>query len=101
MNDKKQHPSFAKSIGFAMRGLFAAVKGERNFRIQLCAFAAVVALGFLLRLTALEWVAVLVCSAMVLGAELFNTAIETVVDLVRTSTSLRERRRMFPPPRSG
>ena len=29
-----------------------------------------------------EWVAVLVCSAMVLGAELFNTAIEAVVDLV-------------------
>ena len=82
MNDKKQHPSFAKSVGFAMRGLFAAAKGERNFRVQLCAFAAVVALGFLLRLTALEWVAALVCSAMVLGAELFNTAIETVVDLV-------------------
>ncbi len=82
MDDKKQHPSFAKSVGFAMRGLLAAAKGERNFRIQLCAFAAVVALGFLLRLTALEWVAVLVCSAMVLGAELFNTAIETVVDLV-------------------
>ena len=82
MSDKKQHPSFAKSIGFAMRGLLAAAKGERNFRIQLCALAAVVAVGFLLRLTALEWVAVLVCSAMVLGAELFNTAIETVVDLV-------------------
>lgn len=82
MNDKKQHPSFVKSVGFAMRGLFAAAKGERNFRMQLCVFAAVVALGFLLRLTALEWVAVLVCSAMVLGAELFNTAIETVVDLV-------------------
>ena len=82
MNDKKQHPSFAKSVGFAMRGLFAAAKGERNFRVQLCAFAAVVTLGFLLRLTALEWCAVLVCSAMVLGAELFNTAIEAVVDLV-------------------
>ena len=82
MDDKKQHPSFAKSVGFAMRGLFVAVKGERNFRMQLCAFVAVVVVGFLLHLTALEWVAVLVCSAMVLGAELFNTAIETVVDLV-------------------
>ena len=82
MSDKKQHPSFAKSVGFAMRGLLAVVKGERHFRIQLCVFAAVVALGFLLRLTVLEWVAVLMCSAMVLGAELFNTAIETVVDLV-------------------
>ena len=82
MDDKKQHSSFAKSIRFAMRGLLAAVKGERNFRIQLCAFAVVVALGFFLRLTTLEWVAVLVCSAMVLGAELFNTAIEAVVDLV-------------------
>ena len=58
MDDKKQHSSFAKSIRFAMRGLLAAVKGERNFRMQLCAFVAVVALGFLLHLTALEWVAV-------------------------------------------
>ncbi len=82
MSDKKQHPSFAKSVGFAVRGLLAAAKDERNFRVQLCAFAAVVALGFLLHLTAPEWIAVLLCSAMVLGAELFNTAIETVVDLV-------------------
>ena len=82
MSDKKRHPSFAKSVGFAVRGLIAAAKGERNFRIQLCAFAAVAALGVLLRLTVLEWVAVLVCSAMVLGAELMNTAIEAVVDLV-------------------
>ena len=82
MSDKKRHPSFAKSVGFAVRGLLAAAKGERNFRIQLCAFAAVVTLGVLLRLTALEWVAVLVCSAMVLGAELMNTAVEAVVDLV-------------------
>ena len=59
MSDKKQHPSFAKSVGFAVRGLLAAAKGERNFRIQLCAFAAVVALGFLLHLTAPEWIAVL------------------------------------------
>ena len=81
-SNKKRHPSFAKSVGFAMRGLLAAARGERNFRFHLCAFAAVVALAFLLRLTALEWIAVLVCSAVVLGAELFNTAIETVVDLV-------------------
>ena len=65
MDDKKQHPSFAKSVGFAVRGLLAAAKGERNFRIQLCAFVAVVAHGFLLRLTAIEWAAVLMCSACV------------------------------------
>ena len=82
LRDKKRHPPFVKSVGFVMRGLLAAAKSERNFRIHLCAFAAVVALGFLLHLTALEWVLVLVCSAMVLGAELFNTSIETAVDLV-------------------
>ena len=82
MNDKKQHPSFAKSVGFAMRGLLTAARSERSFRIQLFSFAVVVAFGVLLRLTTLEWVAVLVCSAMVLGAELVNTAVETVVDLV-------------------
>ena len=82
MKKDESHMSFAKSVGFAVRGLLVAVKGERNLRIHLFMFASAVVLGFLLRLTALEWVAVLVCSAMVFGAELVNTAIETTVDLV-------------------
>ena len=78
----KPHPTLLKSFGHATRGILAALRTERNIRVQLAAAAAAVTLGFLLRLTVMEWAAVLLCCAMVLGAELMNTAVETVVDLV-------------------
>ena len=38
--------------------------------------------GLALDIRPLEWVAVLLCMGLVIGAELFNTAIERLVDLV-------------------
>ena len=42
----------------------------------------VVVAGLALDIRPLEWVAVLLCMGLVIGAELFNTAIERLVDLV-------------------
>lgn len=55
---------------------------ERNFKIELCfAFIAFI-LGFLLSISTHEWLAVIICIAVVLGGEAFNSAVESVVDLV-------------------
>lgn len=55
---------------------------ERNFKIELCfAFIALI-LGFLLSISTHEWLAVIICIAVVLGGEAFNSAVESVVDLV-------------------
>ena len=42
----------------------------------------VIAAGILLRINKYEWIICVICFAIVISGELFNTAIETVVDIV-------------------
>lgn len=76
------HPSLKRSFLFAMQGFRTAIATERNIRIMLGGGALAVALGLALRLDLVSWAIVMVCCGVVLSAELVNTAIETVVDLV-------------------
>jgi len=75
-------PTRAASFGFAFRGVRALLAAEPNARIHLLAAAAAVALGAVLRITPLEWCAVALAIALVWMAEAFNTAVETICDLL-------------------
>ncbi len=79
---KSDHPGFRKSFLFAIQGFRTAVTTERNIKVMLAAGALAVAAGLVVGLDPLSWAVVLLCCAVVIMAELFNTAIETVVDLV-------------------
>ena len=79
---KENHPSFRKSFGFAFQGLRFAVTSERNIKVMLAGFVLAVVAGLVIGLDAVRWGIVLLCCGVVLCAELLNTAIETVVDLV-------------------
>lgn len=77
--------SLAKSFGYAFRGLWRCILGERNMRIHL-------SVGFFLLLfspfyafSPLESALVFLTIGGVLAAEVFNTAIETLVDMVSPS----------------
>ena len=70
-----------KSFVYAFAGIASAVCGERNMRIHLVAAFAAVSLGTWLGLSAGEWVAVVICCALVMSLECLNTAIEAAVDL--------------------
>lgn len=76
------HPSLWRSFRFAMQGFRTAVRTERNIRIMLAGGVLAVTLGLVLKLDLASWAIVMVCCGVVLAAELINTAIETVVDLV-------------------
>ena len=76
------HPSFKKSFGFALQGFRFAVTTERNIKVMLGGAAFAVAMGLVLRIDLVSWAIVFLCIGCVLAAELLNTAIETVVDLV-------------------
>ena len=76
------HPGFRKSFLFAIQGFRTAVTTERNIKVMLCVGALAVVAGLILQLDLLSWAIVLLCCGVVIMAELFNTAIETVVDLV-------------------
>ncbi|MEE8808599.1 MAG: diacylglycerol kinase family protein [Lactimicrobium sp.] len=58
--------------------------GHRSVRIQyelaLCAFIA----GWIMKLSAEEWVAVIICIGMVITAEMLNTCIEKICDMYST-----------------
>ncbi|MES2691589.1 MAG: diacylglycerol kinase family protein [Bacteroidota bacterium] len=71
-----------KSFGYAIKGVISAFKSEKHLQFHLLAAAAVTALGFWLKLNTIEWSIIIICIAMVFVAELFNTAIEKLVDLV-------------------
>jgi undecaprenol kinase/diacylglycerol kinase (ATP) len=71
-----------KSFGYAFKGFWFATKTQLNFRIHLVATVVVTALGFYLKLQQNEWLWISLAITMVLTAELFNTAIETLTDRV-------------------
>lgn len=81
MKQDGKRATLLASFRCATHGLIEAVRSERNVRIHLGFVALVVIAGAGLGLRAWEWCAVLICCALVLGAELLNTAIESVVDL--------------------
>ena len=79
---KSDHPGFRKSFLFAIQGFRTAVVTERNIKVMLAVGALAVAAGLVIGLDLVSWAVILLCCAVVIMAELFNTAIETVVDLV-------------------
>ena len=76
------HPSFRKSFLFAIQGFRTAVRTERNIKVMIGGGVAAIVAGFVVGLYPLSWAIVLVCCGVVISAELLNTAVETVVDLV-------------------
>ncbi len=63
-------------VRWAVRGVWWAVRTESNFAIHLAAAVAVIVAAALLRASLIEWCVLVVCIAIVLAAELFNTALE-------------------------
>ena len=69
-----------KSFYCAFQGLWVALKTERNLKIDLTGAVLAAAAGIYLGLTAVEWGLVIFSIGFVLGAELFNTALEHLCD---------------------
>lgn len=65
----------------ALAGVAYGFRSQRNLWVHVTATAAALALALALRLAAVEVALILFVSAVVLAAELLNTAIERAVDL--------------------
>jgi len=76
------HHALLESFGFAINGLKLATKYNRNIRIHFVIALIVIILSFLLRLSLSEIAIIIMIVVLVLSAEMINTAIEEVVDLV-------------------
>lgn len=70
------------SFKYAGTGIFTSLKKEKNMKIHFIAMLVVTVLGIVLKISSFEWIACVILFAGVIGSEMFNTAIETVVDMV-------------------
>ncbi len=73
---------FIRGFGYALNGIWHAAATQLNFRVHLVAALVAVYAGYALHISKDEWLWIILCIALVLVAELFNTAIEFLVDLV-------------------
>jgi len=73
---------FVSGFGHAGNGIRYAIRTQMNIRVHLGITVAVLLLGLYLRLSRLEMMILVLTIMIVLAAEMFNTAIETVVDLI-------------------
>lgn len=72
-----------KSFKYAISGLIYVFKEEQNFRVHTITAVTVVILGFILKISFFEWIALIICIALVLMAELINTIFERIVDILK------------------
>ena len=73
---------FIKSFVFAANGFRHTILKEQNFLIEIIAALVVIIFSFYFKISTLEWFVVLLNIGIVLMAELFNTAIENLCNLV-------------------
>lgn len=72
---------FFLSFRYAFEGLFSAFIRERNLKVHTCLGILATIFGFILHLTAFEWMILVITISIVIITELLNTAIERTVDL--------------------
>lgn len=79
---KSKVKKLRNSFKFAGTGIISAFKSELNMQIHFCVMLLVIVCGIAFKISMIEWQVCIVLFGIVLAAEIFNTAIETVVDLV-------------------
>ena len=70
------------SFKYAMQGILRAFKTERNLKIHAFMMMVVVILGLIFKIAVWEWITCIILFALVIGAELLNTSIEEMVNLL-------------------
>jgi len=71
-----------KSFGYAFEGIYYSFKNNQNIKIHILAAIVVLVLGLLLKLNEFEFFAVGVLIILVISAEMINTSIEEVINLL-------------------
>lgn len=82
MNPKQEYKKLINSFRYAIEGLISSFKTERNMKIHILAMIIVITLGLIVRLNKIDWYICIILIALVISSELFNTAIETIVDMI-------------------
>lgn len=82
MTNKIKPGTWLESVNCAIAGILWSARTQRHLRWHFLAAVAVLLAAVLLRISALEFALLAFAVTLVLAAELLNTALEVVVDLV-------------------
>ena len=74
--------NFIESANLAVEGILYTARTQRHMRYHLWAAGTVIIISLLLRVTRIEFLILSFAILLVLLSEMFNTAIEVIVDLV-------------------
>ena len=72
---------FFKSFTYAFTGIKTAFKSEQNFLFDIVFALLTVILGFILKLSLIEFAIVILAIGLVISLELINTSIEYTIDM--------------------
>ncbi len=75
-----------KSFKHAVKGLKTVIKTEKNFRIELFFAFLVILVAWYRDLSEVLWVGLLLIITFILALEIFNSAIERLVDMLAPKT---------------
>ena len=78
---KVKTKKIANSFKYAFIGIITSFRKERNMKFHFLIMFLVIILGFLLKISMIEWFICIMWFAVVIGGELFNTAIESTVNI--------------------
>ncbi len=79
---KAKTKKLINSFKYAFTGIVTSFKTEQNMKIHVLIMILVIIAGIVLKVSALDWIILVIMFALVISAELFNTVIETVVDMI-------------------
>ncbi|EFQ58085.1 diacylglycerol kinase [Streptococcus downei] len=78
---KWKNRTLTSSLEFALTGILTAFKEERNMRKHAVSAILAILAGLIFRISAIEWLLLLLAVFLVITFEIINSAIENVVDL--------------------
>ncbi len=71
-----------KSANFAIEGILHGARTQRHLRYHFISAAVVLIMSYVLGVTRLEFILLSLAVILVLSAEMLNSAVEAIVDLV-------------------
>lgn len=77
-----KNKNLTESFNNAVDGILYTIKHERNIKIHIAAAVLVLLLSIALKLTKLEFIIICLAIGLVMVCELFNTAVEVIVNIL-------------------
>lgn len=79
-----KNKNFLEALKNSINGIKYTIKSGRNFKIQLVFAVVAILAGIIFKISMQEWTILTIIIFLVLLAEMVNTAVETIVNMITT-----------------